>query len=103
VTEIAIPRHSKANWLDLRGVFHGDVRCETKRQPASEHAVAIREVFEGHIFLSPGEIASQVISHHLSQATVALLMSTNRLLAHDVLLPQTREQTASSIVEERNE
>ena len=74
----------------------------TKRQPASELAVAIHEVFEGHIFLSPREMASQVISYHLSQATVAPLMSTNRLLAHDVLL-QHREQTASSIVEERNE
>jgi hypothetical protein len=93
VTEIAIPRHSKANWLNLRGVF----------QPASELAVAIHEVFEGHIFRSPREIASQVISHHLSQATVAPLMSTNRLLAHDVLLLQHREQTAGSIVEERNE
>jgi hypothetical protein len=75
----------------------------TKRQPASELAVAIHEVFEGHIVLSPREMASQVISHHLSQATVAPLMSTNRLLAHDVLLLQHREQTASSIVEERNE
>jgi hypothetical protein len=30
-----------------------------RRQPASELAVAIREAFEGHIFLSPREIASQ--------------------------------------------
>jgi len=80
-----------------------DVAGVTKRQPASELAVAIHEAFEGHIFLSAREMASQVISHHLSQATVALLMSTNRLLAHDVLLLQHREQTASSIVEERNE
>jgi hypothetical protein len=49
-TEIAIPRNSKANWLDLRGVFHGDARCVTKRQPASEIAVATCEVSEGHIF-----------------------------------------------------
>jgi hypothetical protein len=70
---------------------------------ASAPAVAILEVFEGHIFLSPREMASQVISQHLSQATVALSMRTNRLLAHDVLLLQHREQTASSIVEERNE
>jgi hypothetical protein len=47
--------------LNLRDVFHGDVRCVTKRQTASELAVAIHEVFEGHIFLSPREIASQVI------------------------------------------
>jgi hypothetical protein len=100
-TEIAILRHSKANWLNLRGVFRGDVRCVTKRQPASDVAVAIREVLEGHIFLSPREIASLVISHHLSQATVALLMSTNRLLTHDVLLLQHREQTAGPIIEER--
>jgi hypothetical protein len=33
VTEIAISRHSKANWLNLRGVFHRDVRCVTKRHP----------------------------------------------------------------------
>jgi hypothetical protein len=103
VTEIAILRYSKANWLNSRAVFHGDVRCVTKRRRASELAVAIREAFEGPNFRSPREIASQVISHHLSQATVALLMSTNRLLAHDVLLLQHREQTASSIVEERNE
>jgi hypothetical protein len=93
---------TKVNWLNLRGVFYGDVRRVTKRQPPSELAVAIHEVFEGYIFLSPREIASQVISHHLSQATVALLMSTNRLLAHDVLSSNIK-QTASSIVEERNE
>jgi hypothetical protein len=52
VTEIAISRHSKANWLNLRGVFHGDVRCVTKRQPASELAVAILEVSEGRTPLS---------------------------------------------------
>jgi hypothetical protein len=33
VTEIAIPRHSKANWLNLRGVFHGDVCCVTNAKP----------------------------------------------------------------------
>jgi len=80
-----------------------DVAGVTKRQPASELAVAIHEVFEGHIFLSPGELAPQVMSHHLSQATVALLMRTNRLIAYDALLLQLREQSASSIVEERNE
>jgi hypothetical protein len=95
-------RHDlRGNWLNLRGVFHGDVRCG--RQPASELAVVIREAFEGHIFLSHREIACQVISHHLSQATVVLVMSTNRLLAHEVLLLQHREQTASSIFEQRNE
>ncbi len=55
------------------------------------------------VFLTPREIAAQVISHHLSQVTVAILMSTIRLLTHDVLFLQHRKQTASSTIEERIE
>jgi hypothetical protein len=80
------------------------VAFSTEKSAAKQNANPRASLLsEGHIFLSPRKIATQAISHHLSQATVALLMSTNRLLTHDVLLVRHHEQTASSIVEEHNE
>jgi hypothetical protein len=63
--------YSPATELLFAGVFDGDVRCVAKRQPASELAVAILEVFEGHIFLSPRRTTALLPKYEVSGAPVA--------------------------------